>query len=265
MTNTKTLAQLQLELQNFLLGNDEDASDLTLETPQFSRQERLQIYHSAYRLRLIEALGTDYPALQAYVGEKEFTAIAEGFIAAHPSHNPSLRWLGEKLPAFLRNHEKFNTQIEMAELAEFEWRQAMAFDAADTSITTLEELRTLVPEQWMTLKLHLHPSVQFMHFYSNAPTLWQTLIHDGKLSAAESAQAPQAWLLWREDLQVVFRPLDAAEDWALTAFSTGKKFAEVCEGLCEWFSAQEVPMKAAQYLQHWIQGSLIEAIETQTA
>jgi hypothetical protein len=61
----KTLAELQLALQDFLLGKQVDASELTLETPSFSKRERLQIYHEAYRLRLIDALRNDYLALEA--------------------------------------------------------------------------------------------------------------------------------------------------------------------------------------------------------
>jgi hypothetical protein len=259
----KTLAELQLALQDFLLDKTVDASALTLETPNFSKQERLQIYHEAYRLRLIDALRNDYPALEAYVGHDEFIALTTEFIAEHPSHHSSLRWLGEKLPDFLRKHAHWQEHIEVVELAEFEWRQVMAFDAADTSLATLDELRTLPPEQWMTLKLELHPSLQLMHCYSNAPTLWNSLTKDKSAVAIELTQEKQAWLMWRENLQVVYRPIDTAEAWALNAFLTQNNFADVCEGLCEWFAADQVPMQAAQYLQHWIRGGLVMAIITE--
>lgn len=262
MTKTKTLADLQLQLQNFLLDKDEDASDITLETPQFSKHERLHIYHTAYRLRLIEALGNDYPALQAHVGDEQFTTIAEAFIAKHPSHHPSLRWFGKKLPDFLRNHETWKAKIELAELAEFEWQQAMAFDAADTTLASMDDLRALLPEQWMTLRLRFHPSVQTMHFFSNAPTLWQSLIHSEASIPVELATESQAWLIWREDLQVLYRSLTQEEAWVFSMFADDKNFADVCEGLCTWFPAEQVPMQAAQYLQHWIGSGLIEEIRT---
>ena len=129
---TKSLAELQTALQDFLLDKTQNASDLTLETPAFSREERLQIYHEAYRLRLIDALRNDYPALEAYIGEENFVLVATEFIATNPSHHPSLRWFGKKLPQFLREHSEWKLHIQVAELAEFEWAQMMAFDAADT-------------------------------------------------------------------------------------------------------------------------------------
>jgi hypothetical protein len=253
----KTLAELQIALQTFLLDKSTDASALTLATPNFSTQARLHIYHQAYRLRLIDALRNDYPALEIYLGEAEFISLALEFISEHPSHNPSLRWLGEKLPEFLRTHAHWQAHTEVLELAEFEWRQVMAFDAADASLTSIAELRALPPEQWFTLKLELHPSLQLMHCYSNAPARWNAATKNNTAIATEFAQATQAWLMWRENLQVVYRPIDTAEAWALKAFLMQQTFADVCEGLCEWFAAEQVPMQAAQYLQHWISGGLV--------
>jgi hypothetical protein len=255
--SNRTLAELQLALQNFLLDKPVDTSTLTLETPSFSKQERLKIYHEAYRLRLIDALRNDFPALECYLGEDEFIILTTEFIAQHPSQHPSLRWLGEKLPAFLCAHSHWKEQPEVVELAEFEWRQVMAFDAADKALAQVDELRTLPPELWMTLKLELHPSLQLMQCYSNAPLLWNALTKDATAIAIECSKEAQSWLMWRENLQVVYRPIDAAEAWALNAFLAQKNFADVCEGLCEWIAAEQVPMHAAQYLQHWIRGGLV--------
>jgi Putative DNA-binding domain len=45
----------------------------------------LNIYHYAYRARLIEALGSDFPTLQAMVGAARFVEMVRGCIAAYPS------------------------------------------------------------------------------------------------------------------------------------------------------------------------------------
>ena len=253
----KTLAELQLTLQDFLLDKTQDAGDLTLDTPAFSKQERLEIYHNAYRLRLIDTLRKDYPALDAYIGEEDFITLCQEFIAQYPSQHPSLRWFGEKLPVFLRAHAHWQKIMIVVELAEFEWAQVMAFDAADTSLATLDELRTLPPEEWMTLKLELHPSLQLVDCYSNAPTLWNSLTKDETAISIDLTQEAQTWLMWRENLQVVYRPIGTTEAWALNTFLTQKNFADVCEGLCEWIAAEQVPAQVAQYLHHWIRGGLV--------
>lgn len=259
----KTLAELQIALQDFLLDKTADASDLTLETPAFSKQERLQIYHEAYRLRLIDALRNDYPALERYLGNDEFVKLASEFIVRYPSHHPSLRWLGEKLPVFLRAHFHWQEHIHIVELAEFEWAQAMAFDAADTGIATLDDVRALQPEQWMSMTLKFHPSLQLLTCFSNAPTLWHSLIKDEAAIDLDTSQEVQDWLIWREELQVVYRPLEKPEAWALHTFLSKKNFTDVCGSLCDWFAEEQVPMQAAQYLQQWIRSGLVIGIIAQ--
>jgi hypothetical protein len=259
----KNLAEIQTALQNFLLDKIPNPSDLTLETPTFSREERLHIYHEAYRLRLLDALRNDYPAVEMYLGEDNFIALAHEFIVQHPSQNPSLRWLGEKLPYFLRDHSVLKKNIALIELAEFEWAQIMAFDAADINITTMDDVRALEPAQWMNMQLAFHPSVQLLCCHSNAPALWQSGVKENLVVDAEILNEPQDWLVWREALQVVYRPLEKPEIWALQAFVNQKNFAVVCAGLCEWFVEEQVPMRAAQYLQQWIMGAMVVKIFTE--
>ena len=262
VANHKTLAEQQAALQDFLLDKEIDTSDLTLETPAFSRVERLAIYYNAYRLRLIDTLSNDYPALKFYVGEDDFTTLTSEYIEQYPSKNPSLRWLGESLATFLRKHVNWQKKIHLAELAEFEWAQINAFDAADACLATVEDLRLLPLDDWMTLQLQFHPSLQQLHFYSNAPEQWNGAIKDEIAVETKTSAELRTWLTWREDLQVLYRSLEKPEAWALNAFLTSHNFADVCEGLCEWFDEEQVPLQTAQYLQQWIAGNLITKIFT---
>lgn len=262
MTASKRLADLQLDLQNYLLNKQGEPNGLTLETDRFSQKDRLNIYHSAYRLRLIDTLSNDFPALKKYVGDAQFIELASDYIAAHPSSHQSLRWFGEHFALFIQQHPDWSKKAEVAELAQFEWSQAMSFDSADLSLTGVDSLRQLAPEQWMSLKLVLHPSVNIMQFQTNAPELWQALTQDDMCPEVRQMQDAEHWLMWREDLQVVYRPLDTLEAIALTAFAQGNDFSAVCEELFDFLSADEVPMRAAQYLQHWMTSSLIVEINT---
>jgi hypothetical protein len=257
----KTLAELQKELQDFLLDKNLAADNLTLETPAFSRQERLAIYYNAYRLRLIDTLSNDYPALKFYLGEG-FEKLAYSFIESHPSKHHSLRWLGEKLSVFLRNHDDWKVKIHLVELAEFEWAQITAFDSADVPIVSLDDMRTLASEDWMTLRLQFHPSLQLLNFLSNSPEQWASIIKTEKAIATTINSEIETWLIWREDLQVTYRLLDKPEAWALNSFLTSHNFADVCQGLCNWFEQEQVPLQTAQYLQQWISGGLVSGISS---
>jgi len=256
-----TLAELQQSLQQYLLQQHNNINELTLETDKFSRQQRLAIYQNAYQLRLIEALQNDYPALHLMLGDQVFEKLILGYIEQHPSQHPSLRWVGEKLPHFLRNHPEWQEHRQLWELAEFEWAQITVFDAQDSKAASVDDLRSLSPELWPQLKLQFQPALQIVSYFSNAPELWYSLTHEQTAIATNVMAEAQAWLIWRDELQVVYRPLDKAEAWCLQAFLNGENFTAVCEGLSEWFAQDEVPMKAVQYLQQWLHNHLIAAID----
>lgn len=268
--NNLSLADLQTALQQYLLDQtnniDEQKTnvftinDFTMETPNFSRAERLGIYHEAYRLRLIDALRNDFPALELALGKDIFSQVVSEYIDVHPSQHPSLRWLGEKLPEFLRMHDEWKNQPAIYELADFEWAQATAFDAANTDLATLDDVRALQNTQWLSLQLEFQPALQLISCYTNASEIWNALIKDETRIDTQIEIESQDWLIWRDDLQVVYRAISKPESWCLQTFKDNKTFSDVCEGLCEWFPAEEVPMKAAQYLQQWLHNGLIAKV-----
>lgn len=260
MMSSPSLAELQSTLQEFLLDQQSSIDMLTLETAAFTRQQRLEIYYDAYRLRLIDALRNDFPALELLLGVDDFSQIMIEYIAKHPSQHPSLRWLGEKLPIFLRSHPIGQQHINIVELAEFEWAQIMAFDAKDSIPATLDNLRTLDNTQWLDLKLQFQPSLQLANYSTNATTVWNALIKSGTETDVEFFIESKAWVIWRSELQIVYRPLDKPEAWCLQAFSNNQNFSDICGGLCEWFPEEQVPLKAAQYLQQWLQSGLIKTL-----
>ncbi len=90
--------------------------------------------------------------------------------------------------------------------------------------------------------------------------MWGALIKDKTEISIAVSETTQEWIVWREDLQVIYRPLEIAEAWALDTFLQQKNFSDVCSGLCEWSTEEQVPMQAAQYLQQWIQGGLVVKI-----
>ena len=259
-SNSPSLAELQQALQQYLLNQDNTINALTIESEKFSKQQRLDIYYDAYRLRLIDALRNDYPALELLLGTDEFKAVITEYIQQHPSTHPSLRWMGKDVSTFLKNHSTWQGHCHVAELAAFEWAQIMVFDAEDSTTAMLDNLRTLENSQWLTLGLRFHPSVKILSYYSNAPQLWNALINTKDNPEINTSPDAQDWLMWRHDLQVMYRPIDTAEKWSLESFLLGKNFSEICAGLCEWHPEDQVPLKAAQYLQLWIQNGLVSEI-----
>lgn len=259
--NNPSLAELQHSLQQYLLEQPNTIAAMTMETENFSRQTRLNIYRDAYYLRLLEVLKNDYPILLLLVGEDVFSKAMLEYIAQYPSRHSSLRWMGEKFPLFLQNYPDWQEHTYRRELAEFEWAQITVFDAQDSISATLDDLRLMDHSQWPSLQLRFQPALQLLSYYGNAPDLWYSLSNNQGPIAIETRTVAQDWLLWRYDLQVLYRPLDRSEAWCLQAFLRNENFSHVCTGLCEWFAEDQVPLKAVQYLQAWLQSGLIIEIK----
>ncbi|MDZ4730877.1 MAG: DNA-binding domain-containing protein [Xanthomonadales bacterium] len=259
------MTKLQQRFQQHLLEPDADAlADVIVETPQVPRATRLHIYSNAYRERMVEALDSDYHQLHVFLGDEEFSRLIYAYLAAHPSRQPSLRWFGAHLPEFLHRTRPYSGHPELAELAEFEWALCHAFDTADAPLVDLAQLMKLAPEELAGLKLGFHSSLQELLLHCAAPTVWQALNENAEATPPPFnwKADPDAWLVWRQELRLMFRPAEADEAWALEAFRSGKAFGDVCEGLCQWHAEEQVPTRAVGLLQTWLNEQLVIKLQS---
>lgn len=256
------LRALQRDFQAYLLRPDGQLRGCIAEGEGLSADDRLRVYADAYRLRLLEALGDNYPGLHTLLGDAQFEALGRAYIDAHPSRHPSVRWFGRRLAEFLVAAEAYRGLPYLSELAAFEWAVSEVFDAADAVSVGVEELARLPPEAWAELRPGLHPSLRRRNLEWNVPVLWQALDEGRAPPEAERAEYPVGWVLWRRDLMIHWRSLQVDEAWALDRIAAGATFAEVCEGLCEWIDAENVGLHAAGLMQRWLADGLIARLGT---
>ncbi|KTD67040.1 MULTISPECIES: DNA-binding domain-containing protein [Legionella] len=253
------LAQLQNQFQKFLLSEHSEIHDSIVQTELVSVDTRLGIYGDAYKLRLIESLSTSFSALYAYLGTEEFNKLSTYYIEAHPSCYRSIRWYGDLLPEFIKHN--YPQYPYLAELADFEWKMCLAFDAADTPVVRVEDMAVVPPEAWANLQFVLHPSLQRINYFWNAVSLWQALTYDHELPELQQNEAFTPWVLWRApEYMLQFYSLSQQEAWLLDGVSQGLSFGALCEGLCQWVTPEEVGMTAASYLKGWIQNGMLSQL-----
>jgi hypothetical protein len=173
--HSATLRRLQEDFQGYLLAPDGRVQPQVLGSAEVSAGERLAIYANAYRLRLLEALGTDYPGLHALMGDDEFDAMGRAYIAAHPSPYFSLRWFGDRMSDFLRTTEPYSKYPVFAEMAAFEWAKSDAFDAADSETAAIEDMAALPPDAWPALTFVPQASLRRLDLRWNVPTVWKAI------------------------------------------------------------------------------------------
>jgi hypothetical protein len=255
-----SLAELQRRFQAYLLNPNSSPPGVLRGDDRASGAQRAEVYAEAYRLRLIEALAADYPALQTLLGEAEFAALGRMYAKAYPSRYTSIRWFGRDLSRFLQEDSEYRERPELAELAAFEWALSETFDAAEAPVVSPEELAALPAARWPDLRIRFHPALRRVEFRFNTPEVWRALNRREPPPSFEVLDHPQAWIVWRSDLKLFSRPLDASEAQAFDALQN-RRFAEVCEYLCAWLPAENVAATAAGFLARWLTDGWIAAVE----
>lgn len=259
------LPDLQAGFQAHVMRGAVPPSGQFVGTESASAEARLRVYFDAYRLRLLEALGVDYPGVAAVTSPEAFTALGLRYIERYPSRHPSVRWFGQHLAEFLANESDYADCPVLAELACFEWARGLAFDAADTPTVSLDELGEVPADDWPGLRLSLIPALRRGYCNWNIGPIWRAVDAGESPPTPEQLAGPTSWAIWRRDLTIYWRMLDDAEAGAMTAFGDGATFAEVCEVLCDWLPDSDVPARAAGMLQQWLTEGLVAAMRTGAA
>jgi Putative DNA-binding domain len=119
--------------------------------------ERLEIYNRQYWYRVLDALAEDFPVLRAVVGSRTFQHLSIDYLTAHPSRSFSLRNLGSKLPEWLAAHAQYagRRQRLALDVVRIEWAFVEAFDNAERTPLTLEQIATLDGGSVLGLQPHL--------------------------------------------------------------------------------------------------------------
>lgn len=261
-----TLRQLQRDVQQHVVSTTghslQRVARHVVGTAKVSAAQRLSIYAEGYRLRLIEALGTEFETLKAVAGDAVFDRLCRSFIATHPSRNPNLRWYGDQLAAHLAATPPFSRRPVFAEIARFEWAIGLCFDAADDPVLGFEALAAMPGPCWPGLRFTLHASVQRLDLAWNAPDLFQQR-DSGVALKAQRGRRTHPWCIWRRDLTPRFRLLPDDEAWALDAVVRGVPFAGICEGLARWVGDDAAALRAATLLRTWVNEQMVSAVQSE--
>ena len=225
------LSRRQTEFQEYLLRREGRPDELVMGTARVDARTRLSIYADAYRLRLLEALDTNYPVLHHWQGDAAFQTLGGAYIDVCPSSHYNIRYFGEQLPRFLAVVEPYCNTPALSEMAALEWALTLAFDAADRPVRTAEDAAAIPPAHWPGMRLTLHPSLGRLDLHWNVPAIWKAIQQKQAPPEPQAGSTPTAWLVWRQKLSPCFRSLSVDEAWALDAVRRGDDFAGLCRNV----------------------------------
>src|SRR5215471_4553345 len=90
--------------------------------------ERVGIYQGMYLLRMEEALETDYPALQHFLGARAFRDLVAAYVRVHPSRSYTLNRLGDHFAEFVKGVPGIPRRDFCADLTRLELLVSQVFD-----------------------------------------------------------------------------------------------------------------------------------------
>lgn len=228
---------------------------LLCKTPQ-GDAARIDIYRNAYRARLAAALKENFPVLHRVLGDDAFRELAEIFIAARPSREPSIRWFGAELPDFLAQHPDLAPHPALGDLSRMEWALSTAFDAADAARLEVSNLLAISPADWPTLRFTAHPSLQLVPLSWAVEPLWSALSADENAATEPPEPLDHHLLVWRGATQTHWRSVADIEAQLLAACIAGRPFAEMCALAADAVDARAAA-EVAGYLRAWVEAGLL--------
>lgn len=250
------LSLLQRALQRSIVSG---VADARIDAEGDDAARRLGIYATAYRLRLQDALGHNFPMLQLLLGPQRFGEFASRYLDAHPSTHVSVRAFGAHLSEWLQ--AECPREPWIAEFAGMESALADAFDAPDQIPLTVEALAAVEADCWPHLRFTFAAHVRRLTLLTNAAHLYGQVTRDESPSTGCNSDRPSEWLIWREALTARYRSIEEIEATAFDALQRGSTFAQMCELLFESYEVESVPVQAAALLKRWVTDALIVHVD----
>jgi hypothetical protein len=231
---------------------------------RLSAFERLEIYNRQYWFRVLGALAEDFAGLSALIGTRAFEKLSIAYLSAHPSRSFTLRNLGSKLPEWLYANPGFAGRRHRLALdvARIEWAFIEAFDSAEHTPLTLDQIATLDAGS----RLGLQPHLRLVALDYPADDLVLGLHRREKRQASEAGvkhdEAPDAplklpglrrrptWLAaHRVDMSVFYRRLEHEEFLTLAAI---RQELPLAEALAVGFADSRIPeSRRAKRVREW--------------
>lgn len=247
-----TFAKQLLGLQRYVLSGETVGVGSIVGSRGFTRSQRLKVYREAYYLRLLEALTATFPTLKAMLGDDQFRHLTRVYVDAFPSNHFSVRQYGHKLPWYIRHRSALPQRPALAEIAEWEWAMAYAFDAADRDPPSPDSLAAMPAEDWPLVRFEFHDSLFHVSTRWNTVDVWRALSHEEPPPSIEPIKAMQRWTVWRKGLKVLYVCPDTVELRALRLAEMGLTFAEICTGAPAEGTAESRALWCAQLIRRWV-------------
>jgi hypothetical protein len=233
-----------------ILENDAKPAAATLKTnPKIAPERQMGIYIEGYRIRLTQAIRSDYPTLLALLGEKEFDRLALLYIESNPPTHFNLDRYPHAFAAFV--HDSLSDDFT-ADVAALEGAIAQVFMMDDSTPLPPVVLGSVTPESFGKMTLNKRNASCLLELRYPADTYMEQL-RDG-LSPARPEPAIRYLYLVRHDNEVKRHPLSHAQHLILSQLCESVTVGEALDAIADQ-NPDLVPEIAAalpSWFAYWI-------------
>ena len=250
------LSELQKDFQRILLDAECVGADWVGESAQgLSSQDRLAIHHNAYRVRLIDVLLDTFEHTAAYLGNDWFHQLASAYVQSHHSIHTNIGLYGQEFPRFLAEH--LADDEEVSELALMDWKLRRAFDGADSTPMTRDDLEHLATGKSNIICLQPVPTLSVCTQHFNTLDIWHAINRDERPPVVERLHQPADVLIWRKGHSPHFRSLSKIESSAVACVCSGFTLDAIGAALENDFPGVDVATEFGVILHRWLDDQLL--------
>lgn len=247
------LVPLQRLLTNYVLGpGDLPVAQLIRPPALGDVQQRLGVYHHAFRARLAEVLADTFSKTYLFIGSDRFERDAMAFGVQHPPLSRSLGRYGEDLPQWFA--QRYPGNPELHELAALDFTLRACFDGADIPALDAATAAADAEQAWLTAERPLQPGLRLLDVTTNVVQLWKAIDAEQDVPPAVTLPLPAALAVWRKEHQPHFRTLEPQEALFLRKLASGCSIAQAIEVLQAADQLDDPSVLSAWLAQWWSEG-----------
>ncbi len=236
------------------------AGEGTIDPGLLGSSRRLDVYAGMYITRLHDILADDYPKLRAALGELAFHDVVTTYVRAAPPTSFTVRNAGVALAEFLETRN--DVPAWSADLARLERARVEVFDGPDAATLTRDDLTRVPFERFPEIKLAWIPACVRVTSSWTVDELWDAIEEDRTFEAP--LRDERTVLVWRRDLRVVHRTLDADEAHLAPLVATAATLEQVSEHLLA-FGGDGPETRIVELLERWLDADVLSSSELQFA
>jgi hypothetical protein len=252
------LLDIQDDFQRIILNKKCAGASWVSQTDSLSTEDRLAIYHNAYRIRLADVLWDTFEHTATYLGDDWFHQLASAYVQSHHSVHNNIGLYGEGFASFLAQQLPDNDQ-EVSEIALLDWTLRRAFDGTDSDTMTQEHLQQMASTDPDSLTLHPVPTLSIVTHQFNTLDIWHAINQDSAPPLAQRLPQPIDIVIWRKEHSPHFRSLTAIESTAIKIMSRdhGCLLNTMGEELTQIFPQDDISTEFGRMLFRWTQDKVL--------